>query len=36
MFIRIQPSRAHLSVPHPKKELGLGLVDKLLKQAGLK
>ena len=27
---------AHLSVPHPKKDLGAGLVHKLLKQAGLK
>lgn len=26
----------HLSVPHPKKDLGTGLVQKLLKQAGLK
>lgn len=26
----------HLSVPHPKRDLGLGLVNKLLKQAGLK
>lgn len=26
----------HLSVPHPKRELGKGLVSKLLKQAGLK
>jgi len=26
----------HLSVPHPKKDLGAGLVHKLLKQAGLK
>lgn len=26
----------HLSVPHPKKDLGIGLVQKLLKQAGLK
>jgi predicted RNA binding protein YcfA (HicA-like mRNA interferase family) len=26
----------HISVPHPKKDLGLGLVHKLLKQAGLK
>jgi len=26
----------HLSVPHPKKDLGPGLVHKLLKQAGLK
>ena len=27
---------AHVSVPHPKKDLGVGLVHKLLKQAGLK
>ena len=26
----------HISVPHPKKELGTGLVRKILKQAGLK
>lgn len=26
----------HLTVPHPKKDLGKGLVHKLLKQAGLK
>jgi predicted RNA binding protein YcfA (HicA-like mRNA interferase family) len=26
----------HLSVPHPKSELGKGLLNKLLKQAGLK
>lgn len=26
----------HISVPHPKKDLGLGLVRKLQKQAGLK
>ncbi|MBE9549723.1 MAG: type II toxin-antitoxin system HicA family toxin [Proteobacteria bacterium] len=26
----------HISVPHPKKDLGKGLVQKLLKQAGLK
>jgi predicted RNA binding protein YcfA (HicA-like mRNA interferase family) len=26
----------HVSVPHPKKDLGAGLVHKLLKQAGLK
>lgn len=26
----------HVSVPHPKKDLGTGLVHKLLKQAGLK
>jgi predicted RNA binding protein YcfA (HicA-like mRNA interferase family) len=31
------PLRAgHISVPHPKKDLGTGLVHKLLKQAGLK
>ena len=26
----------HISVPHPKKDLGIGLVNSLLKQAGLK
>ncbi|MDR0779151.1 MAG: type II toxin-antitoxin system HicA family toxin [Pseudomonadales bacterium] len=26
----------HISVPHPKRDLGPGLVHKLLKQAGLK
>jgi len=26
----------HLTVPHPKKELGKGLVHKIRKQAGLK
>ncbi|MCE1249973.1 MAG: type II toxin-antitoxin system HicA family toxin [Comamonadaceae bacterium] len=26
----------HISVPHPKKDLGTGLLHKLLKQAGLK
>jgi predicted RNA binding protein YcfA (HicA-like mRNA interferase family) len=26
----------HIAVPHPKKDLGKGLVHKLLKQAGLK
>ncbi len=26
----------HLTVPHPKSELGKGLLNKLLKQAGLK
>jgi predicted RNA binding protein YcfA (HicA-like mRNA interferase family) len=26
----------HISVPHPKKDLGKGLVQKILKQAGLK
>lgn len=25
----------HLTVPHPKKDLGTGLVHKLLKQAGI-
>lgn len=25
----------HITVPHPKKDLGVGLVAKLLKQAGL-
>ena len=26
----------HLSVPHPRKDMGVGLTQKLLKQAGLK
>ena len=26
----------HITVPHPKKDLGKGLVHKILKQAGLK
>jgi predicted RNA binding protein YcfA (HicA-like mRNA interferase family) len=26
----------HITVPHPKKDLGTGLVQKLLKQAGIK
>jgi predicted RNA binding protein YcfA (HicA-like mRNA interferase family) len=26
----------HISVPHPRKDLGKGLVNKLLKEAGLK
>lgn len=31
------PTKAgHISVPHPKKDLGVGLANKLLKQAGLK
>lgn len=31
------PTRGgHISVPHPKKDLGTGLVEKLLKHAGLK
>lgn len=35
--IYTHPSKGgHLSVPHPKKDLGAGLIHKLLKQAGLK
>lgn len=35
--IYVHPDRGgHISVPHPKKDLGVGLVKKLLKQAGLK
>ena len=35
--IYIHPKQGgHISVPHPKKDLGIGLVQKLLKQAGLK
>jgi predicted RNA binding protein YcfA (HicA-like mRNA interferase family) len=31
-----QHSRSgHITVPHPKKDLGIGLVQKLLKQAGI-
>lgn len=26
----------HITVPHPKKDLGVGLVQKILKQAGIK
>lgn len=26
----------HITVPHPKKDLGIGLVQKLIKQAGMK
>ncbi|MCP5450597.1 MAG: type II toxin-antitoxin system HicA family toxin [Gammaproteobacteria bacterium] len=34
--IYTHPARGgHLSVPHPKKDLGAGLVCKLRKQAGL-
>ena len=34
--IFVHPDKSgHLSVPHPKKDLGLGLVKKLLKQAEL-
>ena len=30
------PSKVgHITVPHPKKDLGIGLVRKLLKQAGI-
>jgi predicted RNA binding protein YcfA (HicA-like mRNA interferase family) len=33
----VHPSKSgHLTVPHPKKDLGTGLVQKILKQAGLK
>lgn len=35
--IYTHPTRGgHISVPHPKKDLGVGLANKLLKQAGLK
>lgn len=35
--IYTHPDRGgHISVPHPKKDLGIGLASKLLKQAGLK
>ncbi len=35
--IYTHPERSgHITVPHPKKDLGIGLVNKLLKQAGLK
>jgi len=35
--IYIHPNKpGHISVPHPKKDLGVGLVNKILKQAGLK
>jgi predicted RNA binding protein YcfA (HicA-like mRNA interferase family) len=34
--IFVHPDKpGHLSVPHPKKDLGVGLVQKLRKQAGL-
>jgi predicted RNA binding protein YcfA (HicA-like mRNA interferase family) len=37
LHVFTHPSRpGHISVPHPKSELGKGLVNKLLKQAGLK
>ncbi len=35
--IYTHPSQpGHISVPHPQRDLGAGLVHKLLKQAGLK
>jgi len=35
--IYTHPQRGgHLSVPHPKKDLGAGLIHKLMKQARLK
>lgn len=35
--IYVHPERpGHISVPHPKKDLGVGLAQKLMKQAGLK
>ena len=35
--VYVHPQRGgRLSVPHPKKDLGTGLVHKLMKQAGLK
>jgi predicted RNA binding protein YcfA (HicA-like mRNA interferase family) len=33
----IHPDRGgHITVPHPKKDLGAGLVSSILKQAGIK
>ncbi len=33
----VHPSKSgHITVPHPKKDLGTGLVQKILKQAGLR
>ncbi|MGE4529883.1 MAG: type II toxin-antitoxin system HicA family toxin, partial [Acidithiobacillus sp.] len=35
--VYVHPDRpGHLSIPHPRKDLGTGLLHKLLKQAGLK
>jgi predicted RNA binding protein YcfA (HicA-like mRNA interferase family) len=35
--IYTHPGRGgHISIPHPKKDLGTGLLRKLMKQAGLK
>ncbi len=36
-YIFTHPAKpGHISVPHPRKDLGVGLVNKLLKQADLK
>jgi len=35
VFVHISKA-GHITVPHPKKDLGTGLVQKILKQAGLK
>lgn len=35
--IYVHASKAgHITVPHPKKDLGIGLVKKLMKQANIK
>jgi predicted RNA binding protein YcfA (HicA-like mRNA interferase family) len=35
--IFVHPEKpGHITVPHPKKDLGTGLTQKILKQAGLK
>ncbi|WP_338323487.1 type II toxin-antitoxin system HicA family toxin [Acidithiobacillus sulfuriphilus] len=35
--VYVHPDRpGHISVPHPREDLGPGLLHKLLKQAGLK
>ena len=35
--ILVHPTKpGHVSVPHPNKDFGVGLVNKILKQAGLK
>lgn len=35
--IYTHPERSgHITVPHPKKDLGIGLVNKLLNQAGVR
>jgi predicted RNA binding protein YcfA (HicA-like mRNA interferase family) len=35
--IFIHPRKpGHISIPHPKKDLGIGLLHKLRKQAGLR